>query len=322
VPHLQAPMTTQPPPYPFLSTTKPHCPQRLLDQARSLPVPRVALVNAGGTTALQGLREAAEHGLAIPILIGDEARIVAAAEEIGWDIGGLRLIHAPQAEAAVTAAALARAGEADAIMKGQIHTSVFLKGLLPAAAGLRDRNTRCGHVFHITSPHSDRPLLLTDAALNVDPDIPTRQACLAHAVALARLLGIARPKAGVLAASEDPTPSVLNTMEGEVIAKWAAVNLPEAIVQGPMALDLILSRDAAIAKDYASEVAGDADIILTPNITTGNAIFKLMILGMGCCAGGLVLGAKVPILLTSRSQQSPDRIASAALGVIAAGASL
>lgn len=310
---------TQPPaPYPFLSSVRPHCPQRLLDQARSLPVPRVALVNAGGVNALQGIREAAEHGLAIPILIGDTPRIIATAAEIGWDIHGLRLIHAPHATASDAAAALARAGDCDAIMKGQVHTSTFLKGLLPSAAGLRDAGTRCGHVFHITAPHDDRPLLLSDAALNVDPDVPTRQACLAHAVALAQRLGIARPKAGILAASEDPTPTVPNTMEGEVIAKWAAINLPQAVVQGPMALDLILSRDAAIAKDYDSEVAGDADIILSPNITTANALFKLMVLGMGCCAAGIVLGAKVPILLTSRSQQAADRIATAALGAIAA----
>ncbi|MFT5743730.1 MAG: phosphate acetyltransferase [Paracoccaceae bacterium] len=309
-----------PAPHPFLSTTLPHCSQRLLDQARSLPVPRVALVNAGAKNPLIGIREAAQAGLAEPILIGDEAKIRAAAEALDFDISQLRLIHAPHAQAAVKAAELARIGEADAIMKGQVHTSTFLKGLLPSSAGLREKGTRCGHVFHITTPHSDRPLLLTDGALNVDPDVQTRQACLTLAVQLAQTLGIERPKAALLAPTEDPIPSVQNTMESAEIAAWARTHLPQAIVAGPIAMDLILSHEAATIKGYDSPVAGDADIIVSPNITTGNALFKLMVLGMGCCAAGIVLGAKVPILLTSRSQQAPARIASAALGVIAAGA--
>jgi phosphate acetyltransferase len=309
-------------PFPFLSPVSAAAPRRLLDQARGLPVPRVALVNAGGINALQGIREAAEAGLAHPVLIGDAPKIRQIAEQIGWDISALRMIHAPQATASVKAAELARLGEVDAIMKGQIHTSVFLQGLLPRSAGLRDEHTRCGHVFHITAPHSDRPLILTDGALNVDPDIPTRQACLTHAVRLAQQLGIERPNAGILSANEDPLPSLQNSMDAAVIAAWAKTALPQAEVAGPMALDLIFSAEAAAAKNYISPVAGDADIMLTPNITTGNAIFKLMSLGMGCCAAGLVLGLRVPVLLTSRAQTAPARIASAALGAIAAGVKL
>lgn len=305
-------------PYPFLATTAPVCPPGLLARARALPRPRVALVNAGAPHPLNGIREATEAGLADPILIGDTAKIVATAEQIGWDINGLPLIHAPKAAAAAKAAEMARTGEVDAIMKGQIHTSTFLKGLLPSSAGLRDKGTRCGHVFHITMPGSERPLLLTDAALNVDPDVETRKACLTHAVNLAQKLGIDRPKAGLLAPSEDPTPSVPNTLEAAQIAEWAADALPQAVVQGPMAMDLILSRAAADAKNYVSEVSGDADIMVTPNITTGNALFKLMSFAMGCCCAGVVLGAKVPIILTSRAQGPEDRIASAALAVIGA----
>lgn len=309
-------------PFPFLSPLTAAAPRRLLEQARGLPVPRVALVNAGSENALQGIREAADAGLAHPVLIGDAPKIRQIAEQIGWDISDLRLIHAPAAAASVKAAELARLGEVDAIMKGQVHTSVFLQGLLPRAAGLRDEHTRCGHVFHITAPHSDRPLILTDGALNVDPDIPTRQACLGHAVRLAQQLGIERPKAGILSANEDPMPSLQNSMDAAVIAAWAKTALPQADVAGPMALDLIFSAEAAAAKNYNSPVAGDADIILSPNITTANALFKLMSLGMGCCCAGLVLGLRVPVLLTSRAQGTPARIASAALGVVAAGVRL
>jgi len=286
-----------------------------------MPVPRVALVNAGAAMPLQGLREAVDMGLAEPILVGDPVKIRAAALEIGWDIIPFRLIDAPGETASPAAAALARASEADCIMKGQVHTSTFLKGLLPSAAGLRDKGSICSHIFHITAPHSDRPLLLTDAALNIAPDIATRQASLTHAIALAQMLGIARPKAALLAASEDPTPGLTATYESAEIASWALQALPQAIVQGPIALDLIFSRAAALAKNYTSEVSGDADIIVVPEVTTGNALYKLMVLGMGCCAAGLVLGARVPILLTSRSQQAADRIATAALGAIVAGMS-
>lgn len=308
------------PPFPFLSAVPPQVPESLIARAKGLPAPRVALVNAGAPQPLIGLREAAEAGLADPILVGDTAKITEAAAQIGWDIHGMRLIHAPKAAAAVEAARLARAGEADAIMKGQVHTSTFLKGLLPASAGLRDKGTRCGHVFHITAQGSDRALLLTDAALNVDPDVVTRQACLTLAVRLAQRLGVERPHAALLAPTEDPIPSVPNTMEAAQIADWARTALPQAVVAGPMALDLIWSAEAAAIKGYDSPVAGDADIMVTPNITTGNALFKLMVLGMGCCAGGIVLGAKVPILLTSRAQMAPDRLASAALGTIMADA--
>lgn len=306
--------------YPFLSEIQPHAPARLMTQAQSLPVPRMALVGADAANPLAGIREAAEAGLAEPILIGDEAGIRAAAEDIGYDIAPFRLIHAPHAEASHKAAELARLGEADAIMKGQIHTAAFLQGLLPTRAGLRDGTTRCGHIFHVTMPGSDRPLLLTDAALNAQPDIETRQACLTHAVWLSQILGVARPKAALLGANETPIPSIANTMETAEIAAWAQENLPQADVAGPIAMDLILSRKAAALKGYDSPVAGDADIILTPDITSGNALFKLFVMGMGCCAGGLVMGAKVPILLTSRSQEAPDRLASAALGVIVADA--
>lgn len=305
-------------PFPFLSATPVVPPAALLTRACGLPAPRVALVNAGAEHPLEGLREAVDAGFAEPILVGDREKIARTAETIDWDITGIPLHHAPKDAAATRAAELARSGQAQAVMKGQVHTSVFLRALLTRSAGLREPDARCGHLFHITAPGSDRPLILTDAALNVDPSIATRQACLTHAVALARTLGIDRPKAALLSANEDPTPALQNSMEAAEIAAWAQSALPEAEVAGPMALDLVFSRAAAAAKHYESPVAGDADIMLVPNITSGNALFKLMVLGMSCCAAGIVAGLKVPVLLTSRSQQAPDRIASAALGAIAA----
>ncbi len=306
------------PPYPFLSTVPVRAPAALLARARGLTAPRVALVNAAAEAPLSGLREAVAAGLAEPILVGDRAKIAETAERIGWDIAGIELHHAPRESAATRAAELARSGAAQAVMKGQIHTSTFLMALLTRSAGLRVDGVRCGHLFHITAPGSDRPLILTDAALNVDPSVETRLACLAHAVALATRLGNDRPKAAILSANEDPTPGLRNSMEAAEIAAWANVALPQAITAGPMALDLAFSKASAAVKGYESPVAGDADILLVPNITTGNALFKLMVLGMSCCAAGIVAGLKVPVLLTSRSQEAPARIASAALGAIMA----
>jgi phosphate acetyltransferase len=219
--------------HPFLSRQTPQAPERLLKQARSAGTPRVALVNAGAPTPLEGLREACDAGLAEPILLGDPIRIHRAAEQIGWDIKPFRLIPAPHDTAAPKAAELAVAGEADAIMKGQIHTSTFLKGLLPSSRGLRAKDAVCGHVFHITAPGSDRPLLLTDAALNVRPDVATRQACLAHAVRLAGLVGIERPHCGVLAPSEDVTPTIACTGEAAGIAAWARGRSSARSSKGP-----------------------------------------------------------------------------------------
>lgn len=305
--------------FPFLDVTPSPCPPGLLAQARDAgPAPRVALVSAGSATALAGIREAAEAGLAEPILIGDPEGIRAAAEGIGWDIAGLRVVAAAEDQTAATAASLAVAGEADSIMKGQIHTSTLLKGLLPSAAGLRAKGDVCAHMFHITVDGNDRALILTDAALNATPDVPTRQAALVQAVRLARLLGDDLPKVGILAPSEDVTPGIPCTGEAVEIVAWAKGVLPGVIVEGPMALDLMLSAESARIKGFASRIAGDPDIILVPEITSGNAIVKLMILGMGACAGGIVMGAKVPILLTSRSQGAADRLASAALGAIVA----
>ncbi|MGL4319256.1 MAG: phosphate acyltransferase [Paracoccaceae bacterium] len=307
--------------FPFLSTEPPVCPPGLLARARDLgPPPRVALVNAGAVTPLTGLREAVEAGLADPILIGDATKIKAAAEEIGWDIAGIRLIEAAEAEtaAAHAAAALAVAGEADSIMKGNIHSSTFLKGLLPSALGLRTKGDICAHMFHLTLPGSERALILTDAALNAAPDVPARQAALLHAVRLMRALGDEVTKVGILAPSEDVTPGIPCTGEAAAIAEWAKGALPGVHVEGPMALDLILSAESARIKGYKSHVSGDPDIIVVPEITSGNAIIKLMIFGMSACAAGVVMGAKVPLLLTSRSQGAADRLASAALGAIVA----
>jgi phosphate acetyltransferase len=305
--------------FPFLATTPPVCPPGLLAQARGMGRPqRMALVNAAAATPLIGLREAVEAGLAEPILIGVRAAVQAAAAEIGWDIKGFRLIDVPEDQAAPAAAALAVAGEADSIMKGQIHSSTFLKGLLPGAAGLRAKGDICAHLFHITMNGNDRPLILTDAALNAAPDVPTRQAALTHAVRLALALGDQVPKVGILAPSEDVTPGIPCTGEAAAIAAWAKTALPGAVVEGPMALDLMLSAEAARIKGFASQVTGDPDIIVVPEITSGNALVKMMILGMGACAGGIVMGAKVPLLLTSRSQTAADRLASAALGMIVA----
>ncbi|KIT16029.1 phosphate acyltransferase [Jannaschia aquimarina] len=304
--------------HPFLSPTPPETPGALLARARDLPVPRVALVNAGSATALAGLREMAAAGLATPILIGDPAKIRDAATQIDWDISDLPLIDAPREAASVAAAELARDSGADAIMKGQVHTSTFLKGLLPSRAGLRAPGARCGHVFHITLPGDDRPLFLTDAALNVAPDVETRKACLAHAVRLAQLVGIERPRAAMLGATEDPIASIPNTLESQDIADWAKDALPQADVAGPIAMDLALSAEAARIKGYENPVAGAADIMVAPAITTGNVLFKTLAFGMGACAGGVVMGAKVPFLLTSRAQKTPARLASAALGMIVA----
>lgn len=306
--------------HPFDSQITPTVPSSLMQRVAGLPPARIAVVNAGSVPALTGIRDAADAGLAEPILIGNPKKIHATAEQIAWDINGLRIIEAPKETAAPEAARLAREGEADAIMKGQIHTSIFLKGLLPSRMGLRSKEVLCGHVMHITRPGDDRPLIMTDVAMNVAPRVALRQACLGHAITLARAVGIEAPKVALLAPTEDVMTAVPSTQEAADIAQWCRSTYPDLDVAGPISMDLALSSAAAQVKGYENPVAGAADIMVVPEITSGNALFKLMVLGMGACAAGLVMGCKVPILLTSRAQGPAARLASVALGALLARA--
>jgi phosphate acetyltransferase len=217
------------------------------------------------------------------------------------------------------AAKLCGDGEADVLMKGQLHTDVFMKSAVSRDNGLRT-GKRFVHIFHISHPDGGQPILISDAAVNVGPNMETRQDAIGEVVDLLQRLGTARPKIAILSATESAIPSVPSSMEAKELADWAKANITDADVSGPLALDLILSEKAVATKGLSNDpVAGQADAIIVPDIVSGNALFKSFVYLTGGCAAGLVTGAKVPILLTSRADPAAARMASAALAAIRCG---
>ena len=303
---------------PFLSTDPAVCPPGLLRRAKPLPRRPTAIVNAGADIAMESARLATDEGLIDPILIGDEAAIKASAARLGWDITAYRLEPAADEQAAAKrGAAIAGAGEAAAIMKGHIHTDTFMAAILDRDAGLRT-GRRFSHVFHMTVPGSDGELMITDAAVNIAPDLDTKMQILLNAVDMARALGLATPRVAVLSGTEEATERMPSSMAAAELARRAEEAVPDALVYGPLAFDNAVSPAAAALKGIDHPVAGYADILLVPNIETGNALFKLMVYFMAACAAGIVLGAKVPIILTSRADPPASRLASTAIAALLA----
>jgi phosphotransacetylase len=303
----------------MLSSLPYECPPELLDKARQGPPTPTALVGAGGRLALESARQAHEAGLIEPCLVGDADDIVAAARAIGWNIADLRVVPAgDETKSAETAVALARGNEVAALMKGQVHTDALMRAVVNREAGLRG-GRRISHVFHMTAPGRPGALCITDAAVNVAPDVAARMDILANAVGLFHALGNPEPKVAVLSATETPIAAMPSSQDAaEIVRRAAQGEVPGALVDGPLALDVAVSPEAAAVKGVDSPVAGQADILLVPNIETGNALFKAMVYFMSATAAGLVLGARVPVTLTSRADPPEARLAATALAAIAA----
>ncbi len=302
---------------PFIDEDAPQAPADLMALAAQFAPPRVAIARAGAPLPMAAAEEATKSGLMIPVFVGEADDIRAEAKALDWDITGYTIVPTTgEEEAGRTAANLCGAGEADVLMKGQLHTDVFMKSAVSRDAGLRTGN-RFVHIFHISPPGGGKPVLISDAAVNVAPNLETRQSSIQEVVRLLHKLGNPRPKVAMLSATESPIPSVPSAVEGRELAEWATANIADADFSGPLALDLILSSDAVATKGLTSDpVAGNADAIIVPDIVSGNALFKSFVYLAGGCAGGIVSGAKVPILLTSRADPAAARLASVALASI------
>lgn len=303
----------------FLSQREPICPPALLERASGRGRAITAIVGAGHPLALESARQAFDNGLIEPVFVGERRAIEESAAASGWDISSFRLKEAVGEESVAAAgAALAASGEVQMVMKGLIHSDTFMRPLLDKHMGIR-ATARLSHVFHMSLPGEQKSLLLTDCALNVAPTVMTRVAIVENAATLARRLGTDRPRVALLAASESVSDAMPITGECKEIVdyfKQRSENRPPMEIDGPLAFDNVVSEESARLKGISSAVAGHADIIVVPTIETGNALFKMMVYFMGACAAGLVLGGKVPILLTSRADPAAARLASAALGVI------
>ena len=301
----------------FLSDLQPVCPEHLLALAKNNPPARTAIVRAGAPLPMQAAKAAFDEGILEPVFVGERADIEREAAVLSWNISAHKIVDTNgESEAALEGALLGNRGEVDVIMKGNLHTDTFMGALIKRDTGIRT-DKRLVHIFYITDPVDQKPLIVCDGAVNVTPDIKTRKVAIEAVDDLARCTGIERPKIAILSATETAIPSVPSSMEAKELADWAAENVTTSDVSGPLAMDLILSQEAANTKGLQSDpVAGKADAIVVPDLVSGNAIFKSLVYMRGGCAAGIVLGGKIPVLLTSRADPPAARLASAALAAI------
>jgi phosphotransacetylase/acyl dehydratase len=295
--------------------------QAMLARARAAGAIAAAVVYPVDTAALLAALDAAKAGLIVPILIGPTNRIQAVAKEAGVDIGDLKLIDvADPAVAASRAVALARSGDVGLLMKGDLHTSDLMHAVVAPDIGLRTTK-RISHVYLMDVPEYPRPLLVTDAAVNITPSLMDKAGIVQNAIDLAHVIGIKQPRVAILAAVEMINERMRSTLDAAALCKMAdRGQITGGLLDGPLAFDNAINEAAAVEKGIVSQVAGRADILLVPDLEAGNMLAKQLTFMAGAEAAGLVLGARVPIILTSRADSAATRLASCALGVLMARA--
>ncbi len=288
--------------------------QSLMETARQNPAIRTAVIHPCDELSLAGALDAGKQGLIVPILVGPMAKIRKTAEQAGRSLDGIDLVDAPHSHAAAArAVAMARDGQAEALMKGALHTDEVMGAVVNPDIGLRTER-RISHIFVIDVPHYPKPLLVTDAAVNIYPDLDEKRDIVQNAIDLARAIGIGRPKVAILSAVETVYPKIKSTVEAAALCKMAdRGQITGGILDGPLAFDNAVSKTAAETKHIVSPVAGDADILVVPDLESGNMVAKQLIYLAGADAAGIVLGARVPIMLTSRADNALARTASCAL---------
>ncbi|MEM0977508.1 MAG: phosphate acyltransferase [Pseudomonadota bacterium] len=298
----------------FLYHGSPECPAELLSAAKSKPKMRIAVAAAGGALPIRAIKAAVIEGLAQAILFGPADEIAHELSNSDMPQSSVEIIDQKTDEDAANAAAKACGeGIADVLMKGALHTDVFMKAAISRANGLRT-GARFVHLFALYPPTGGAPLLVSDAAVNVAPDGAALQAALTNMITVFHKLGTSRPKIALLSATEHAIPSVPSSVDMEALQTWAEGEALTADVRGPLALDLILSTEAAKIKNLEDDaVAGRADGVIVPDLVSGNVLFKSLVYLAGATAAGVITGAKVPILLTSRADPPAARLASIAL---------
>lgn len=300
-----------------LATPRPHL-QRLLARARALGPISVAVAYPCDAGSLQAALQAAQAGLITPLLVGPRARIEAAAQGAGLRLDGITIDEtedAPRA-AAVRAVALCGSGQAQALMKGSLHSDELLGAAVAREAGLRG-GRRASHVFVMDLPGFERPLLMTDCVVNIFPTLIDKRDIAQNAIDLARAIGIALPRVAVLSAVETVNPAIPSTIDAAALCKMAdRGQIADGVLDGPLAYDNAISLRSAQNKGIASEVTGRPDVLLVPSLEAGNMIYKQLVYMADAECAGLV-GMRVPIVLTSRSDSVEARIASCAMAVLA-----
>ena len=294
-----------------------HVFHKFIERCKSLPAITTAVVWPLTDVALRGSVEAAEAGLITPTLIGPEAAMRALAAKIGLDIGGYPVLEAEsEAKAAEIGVAVCRSGAMQAMMKGSLHTDELMKAAMHRDTGLRTAR-RISHVFLMDTPSYERTLLITDAAINITPELEDKVHIVQNAIDLAHALGIPEPKVALLSAIETVNPMIKSTLDAAALCKMAdRGQITGGILDGPLAFDTAVSVKAAAIKKLVSPVTGQADILVVPDLESGNMLAKQLEYLGGAQLAGSVLGARVPTILTSRADSAETRLVSCAVAVL------
>ena len=301
----------------MLSNKEIICPDNLLNVAHKKKSVKAGIVNAGKPLPMHSVQDAVKENLIEPIFIGDEKEINKCAKDLKWDISNYEIIHEPvENNTATIAAKLASEQKIRIIVKGHIHTDVLMKEVLKREYNLLGK-TRLSHIWHMTLGKEDKPLIITDGALNVLPNVKTKLHILKNVINFSNRIGIERPKVAILSATEEVLDSVPSSKEAEELTNLAKKENLNADVFGPLAFDNSISKKSADIKGIQNSVAGRADVLLVPSVETGNGLVKMLIYFCGACAAGVVIGGKVPVVITSRSDEAPARLASIAAAVVA-----
>ena len=293
------------------------CPNNLLNVAHKKKGVVAGIVNAGKPLPMLSVMDAVNEDLIIPIFIGDKDEIQKCADDLKFDISKFETIHEPvENNTAKVAAKLASENKIRIIVKGHIHTDVLMKEVLKREYNLLSK-TRLSHIWHMTLDKEDKPLIITDGALNVMPNIKTKMHILKNVINFSNRIGNERPKVAILSATEEVLDSVQSSLDAKEITELAKKENLNADVFGPLAFDNSISKKSAAIKGIKNAVAGQADVLLVPSVEAGNGLVKMMIYFMGACAAGVVIGGKVPVVITSRSDEATARLASMAAAVVA-----
>jgi phosphotransacetylase len=293
--------------------------EQLLARCRGLDPIATAVAHPCEETALTGAMDAASKNLIVPILVGPRSKIEEVAARCGITLDGVRVVDAPHSHAAAAKAVeLVRTGEAEILMKGSLHSDEILSAALARETGLRTAR-RISHVFVMDVPTYHKVLVVTDAAINIAPSLDDKVDICQNAIDLVRSLGLERPKVAILAAVETVNSKMPATIDAAALCKMAdRGQITGAVLDGPLAFDNAISKEAAAIKRIRSEVAGDPDILVVPDLEAGNMLAKQLTFLANADSAGLVLGARVPIVLTSRADSVRSRIASCAVAVVLA----
>ena len=301
----------------MLSNKEAQIPNNLLSFAQKSPKLSAGSICANHDSSMESAKKSVELNLIEPIFIGDKNAINEKADKINWDISSYNIINSStDIEAATIGAELAKDNKIKIMIKGNLHTDILMKTYLKKDFGLIE-GKRLSHIWHMTINKDNKPLFITDGALNVAPRLDVKMHILKNVINFANQIDIMKPRVAILSGTEDPIESMPSSIEAKELMERATKENINAYVHGPLAFDNAVSPDAAAIKNISNEVAGKADILLVPNLETGNSLSKIMVYFMGACAAGFIVGGKVPVVVTSRADSSASRIASIAAAVIA-----